>query len=1368
MKSKKLISHLLSAKTEQNNVIQEIIYFYEDPETFSCHLRDKMRPATIKAYTELLLAKLRNDSRPELLLTVDEIIEMLSRLEVKKQEMDEFHRILDVLALTLYIKTAEEGTDDDENSLESLNLFTKNDQRSFYVSHLLFKSLLDRGVIRDKDQKVVQDIKERLILVLKEESRGMSPIYCIAVESVKLLFDEKILNPLKFLSRILKPLRKTDVESFAVILCDFIEYVPNKMLGLCQAMNMLNELDLFLLLEKSARKVKDPEIDTKRCFFLLKNCVELFRELNLTYKSDLMSWDPEKSYEYQEAWDKFFTIVETLKENMKHLIVPAFGMLEQLDVLGPRWKLCLLERGFQNENSSVQTFCASYLLKSKELWTSIGNGSDSAFTGVINNTNLFSKNEITFDPELYCDFVRQYPDFVQLDQLQKSVPIYFTVKGLFSRLYDLNENHENEALTCLNQILSALTMVHNTLIRAEIIDLVVTFIFKRRWFKILMKLNLNHLLEPNEGTLLEGLDQFYPVSFDELTEIYRNSSIPMVLKRKFITNDLQFTKNEEIPQILYVHAYLHLENDPKLKDFCENLLCDFLTSLENNKISSDTSAIEELILHDRQLPINFVEKIVKISVLQLTNPLTAVQTKALLAEILKNVSENPILCENPSIRTSLEFLTDSMQLMCKTDAGKVKGKGDGEIFSKYYQALSVVRRNVFAKYGPDRVLMTDELEFTLYLMDVGGSRILTTEMGTLKTLFKKHLTANLDPESDSFEQSLAIVERCYTEMMSYRRFEYFWECLECFVSMILSPNLFPSWISDVIVPYYSKLMKLADVTQGVAHIILSKLFKLDIDIFRKLENYQEILIWGLLFGEQYNRNKRTETEICMEIHQKKPYLVTRYQYRESADVRALSVAMLMKICEPEYRNLPEIEKIFQEMFKKYSKVVGNRCYADSQTHLDKLRIIQALLVLPCVEDQFREMIQLSTFFDSNLPNVSYLLEILFARNVSDKYLEEHILSDDFMKELRPSGAESLFVILYYRCCTERANRAAFVDRVIKKILPFAMGQHFTTRLYAQTVLRKLVDRRLYLEGSELRMKLVKEGLDKSFELMGDTKNLRSFNDIRFKIIENLGNFGLEMIFDTIPRMTELAEHEIITVDMINFSLKSIGSEKLSIKSIDSEVARRIFDKKIEISNNSDPESPEIVTQTNIQTKIIPAKQMLPSTHLAEIFPDKYLTKSKSMTDLIVIATLITKQPNLGGLARTCEIFNVCQYVVGSLQQTETISFQSLSMSADKWLKMAEVKLNDLADYLKLLKMQGYSVVGAEQTANSGQITEFRFPKKTALLLGNEKEGIPGNMISMLDYAVEIPQFGLCRSLNVHVCASLFIWEYAKQHQVTKK
>ncbi len=88
---------------------------------------------------------------------------------------------------------------------------------------------------------------------------------------------------------------------------------------------------------------------------------------------------------------------------------------------------------------------------------------------------------------------------------------------------------------------------------------------------------------------------------------------------------------------------------------------------------------------------------------------------------------------------------------------------------------------------------------------------------------------------------------------------------------------------------------------------------------------------------------------------------------------------------------------------------------------------------------------------------------------------------------------------------------------------------------------------------------------------------------------------------------------------------------------------------------------------------------------------------------------------------------------------------------------------DLLDYLTYQKANGFKIVGIEQTANSKMLNQFEFPQRCVLLLGKEKEGIPQEYYSVLDYCVEIPQFGIIRSLNVHVSGALCLWEYAKQH-----
>jgi tRNA G18 (ribose-2'-O)-methylase SpoU len=53
--------------------------------------------------------------------------------------------------------------------------------------------------------------------------------------------------------------------------------------------------------------------------------------------------------------------------------------------------------------------------------------------------------------------------------------------------------------------------------------------------------------------------------------------------------------------------------------------------------------------------------------------------------------------------------------------------------------------------------------------------------------------------------------------------------------------------------------------------------------------------------------------------------------------------------------------------------------------------------------------------------------------------------------------------------------------------------------------------------------------------------------------------------------------------------------------------------------------------------------------------------------------------------------------------------------------------------------------------------------RCVLVLGKEKEGMPPEVLQALDHAIEIPQLGLIRSLNVHVSGALAMYEYARQH-----
>ena len=72
--------------------------------------------------------------------------------------------------------------------------------------------------------------------------------------------------------------------------------------------------------------------------------------------------------------------------------------------------------------------------------------------------------------------------------------------------------------------------------------------------------------------------------------------------------------------------------------------------------------------------------------------------------------------------------------------------------------------------------------------------------------------------------------------------------------------------------------------------------------------------------------------------------------------------------------------------------------------------------------------------------------------------------------------------------------------------------------------------------------------------------------------------------------------------------------------------------------------------------------------------DNMTRKKNSMKEkngLILVSTLIDKGTNLGGISRTCEIFNVKELVIGSVRYLEDKMFQTLSVTSEKWLNIKE-------------------------------------------------------------------------------------------------
>lgn len=90
------------------------------------------------------------------------------------------------------------------------------------------------------------------------------------------------------------------------------------------------------------------------------------------------------------------------------------------------------------------------------------------------------------------------------------------------------------------------------------------------------------------------------------------------------------------------------------------------------------------------------------------------------------------------------------------------------------------------------------------------------------------------------------------------------------------------------------------------------------------------------------------------------------------------------------------------------------------------------------------------------------------------------------------------------------------------------------------------------------------------------------------------------------------------------------------------------------------------------------------------------------------------------------------------------------------------KRRSLVPVLKMQSRQGYRLVGLEQTDRSERIFDYKFHRKTTLVIGHERRGMTAEELALVDDVIEIPVYGLPYSYNVVTATTMAVYEYCRQ------
>lgn len=87
-----------------------------------------------------------------------------------------------------------------------------------------------------------------------------------------------------------------------------------------------------------------------------------------------------------------------------------------------------------------------------------------------------------------------------------------------------------------------------------------------------------------------------------------------------------------------------------------------------------------------------------------------------------------------------------------------------------------------------------------------------------------------------------------------------------------------------------------------------------------------------------------------------------------------------------------------------------------------------------------------------------------------------------------------------------------------------------------------------------------------------------------------------------------------------------------------------------------------------------------------------------------------------------------------------------------------VFLDDDDAFFNWSEVLGYSVVAIEISENANMLPGYRFPERSAIVVGNEGSGLSAEFLDRCHAVLSIPQFGDVECLNVAVSCAVVMYE----------
>ena len=140
---------------------------------------------------------------------------------------------------------------------------------------------------------------------------------------------------------------------------------------------------------------------------------------------------------------------------------------------------------------------------------------------------------------------------------------------------------------------------------------------------------------------------------------------------------------------------------------------------------------------------------------------------------------------------------------------------------------------------------------------------------------------------------------------------------------------------------------------------------------------------------------------------------------------------------------------------------------------------------------------------------------------------------------------------------------------------------------------------------------------------------------------------------------------------------------------------------------------------------------------------------------IIVADLLKTPENLGSLIRMAANIGIKRIVSIETEPHRESKIRKTACMAWNYVELVHATKENYAEFIP----EGYSLVALETSSISQNIYKAELPRKMALVVGNEVDGIRMELLSDCPLHVNIPMTGPATSMNVShaTCVALFEW-----------